>query len=80
MGQIWQNNIISKCSNNCVVLFFVLHRMVTDVAVISLNRAPTNFLNRKLLHELTVVIDDIENDSSYRGIILTSVSQYLVVT
>ncbi|XP_033630463.1 enoyl-CoA delta isomerase 1, mitochondrial-like isoform X3 [Asterias rubens] len=42
------------------------------VAVISLNRSPTNALNRKVLHDLITILDDLEQDYSYKGAILTS--------
>ncbi|XP_071796623.1 enoyl-CoA delta isomerase 1, mitochondrial-like isoform X1 [Asterias amurensis] len=42
------------------------------VAVISLNRSPTNSLNRKVLHDLITIMDDLEQDYSYKGAILTS--------
>ena len=48
--------------------------MVLAVAVISLNRSPTNALNRKVLHDLITSLDDLEQDYSYKGAILTSVS------
>ncbi|XP_022092731.1 enoyl-CoA delta isomerase 1, mitochondrial-like [Acanthaster planci] len=47
-------------------------KVLKDVAVISLNRSPSNLLNRKLLRELIAIIDDIEANKSYRGAILTS--------
>ncbi|XP_038064586.1 enoyl-CoA delta isomerase 1, mitochondrial-like [Patiria miniata] len=47
-------------------------KVMKDVAVVSLNRGPSNLLNRKLLRELIGIMDDIEANKSYRGVILTS--------
>ena len=45
-----------------------------DIAWIRLNRKPVNSLNTDMLMELNLAIENVENNESYRGAILTSVS------
>ena len=49
---------------------------LTGIAWLKMNRPPVNSLNKQMLEELTKSVDVIENDESYKGIILTSVSKF----
>ena len=48
--------------------------MCTDIAVVKMNRKPVNGLNKDFLTELNITLEKLENNASYRGVILTSVS------
>uniref|UniRef100_A0ABM0MMT2 Enoyl-CoA delta isomerase 1, mitochondrial-like n=1 Tax=Saccoglossus kowalevskii TaxID=10224 RepID=A0ABM0MMT2_SACKO len=42
------------------------------VAILRLNRRPVNGLNKQLLNDLSITLEKLQNDKTYRGIILTS--------
>ncbi|XP_071796627.1 enoyl-CoA delta isomerase 1, mitochondrial-like [Asterias amurensis] len=43
-----------------------------DIAVLKMNRKPVNGLNKDFLTELNITLEKLENNASYRGVILTS--------
>lgn len=53
---------------------FVLFVFKLGVAVMTLRNPPINALSLELLTELVISLEKLENDKTFRGVILTSVS------
>ncbi len=43
-----------------------------DIAILKMNRKPVSGLNKDFLTELNITLEKLENNASYRGVILTS--------
>ena len=53
---------------------FVLFVFKLGVAVMKFRNPPVNSLSLELLTELVISLEKLENDKTFRGVILTSVS------
>ena len=53
---------------------FVLFVFKLGVAVMKLRNPPVNALSLELLTELVIILEKLETDKTFRGVILTSVS------
>lgn len=56
---------------------FLAHVFKLGVAVVKMKNPPVNSLSLELLTELVISLEKLENDKTFRGIILTSVGTQL---
>ena len=77
-GHVNPSRMVRESSSHAASGSMVDVKQEGEISIVKMSRAPVNSFSLEFLEELNLVLEDLENDRSCRGIILTSVRCFVM--